>query len=80
MSAQEFDIERTNASEHVAFGFGNHFCVGAWLARTELRTAFTVLLDRLDDIRLARPLDDVAHHYSFFLHALRELPIRFRAR
>ena len=76
----EFDIERPNASEHVAFGFGNHFCVGAWLARTELRTAFTVLLDRLDDIQLARPLDDVAHQYSFFLHPLKELPIRFRAR
>ena len=39
-----------------------------------------MLLDRLDDIQLARPLDDVAHQYSFFLHPLKELPIRFRAR
>ena len=54
--------------------------VGAWLARSELRTAFTVLLERLDDFELARPLDDVAHQFSFFLRPLKELPIRFRVR
>ena len=75
-----FDIRRENASDHMAFGFGNHFCVGAWLARSELRTAFTVLLERLDDFELARPLDDVAHQFSFFLRPLKALPIRFRVR
>lgn len=75
-----FDIERENASDHVAFGWGNHFCVGAWLARAELRIAFTAILDRLDDIELARPLDELPHEFSFFLRPLKELPIRFRTR
>lgn len=74
-----FDIERANANEHIAFGFGNHFCVGAWLARTELRLGFGALLDRLDDIELARPLDNPPHEFSFFLRAMKELPLRFTA-
>jgi len=72
-----FDIERSNASDHVAFGWGNHFCVGAWLARAELRIAFSTILDRLGDIELARPLDDLPHEFSFMLRPLKELPIRF---
>jgi len=72
-----FDIERENASDHIAFGWGNHFCVGAWLARAELRIAFTAILDRLDDIELAGPLDDIPHEFSFMLRPLKELPIRF---
>lgn len=74
-----FDIERPDAKDHLAFGWGNHFCVGAWLARAELRCAFTALLDRLDDIELARPLDDLPHEFSFMLRPLKELPIRFAA-
>ncbi|MEM9134935.1 MAG: cytochrome P450 [Actinomycetota bacterium] len=75
-----FDIERDNARDHVAFGWGTHFCVGAHLARAELRTGFTALLDRLDDIELARPLDPLPHEFSFFLRPMKELPIRFTAR
>ena len=73
-----FDIERKNASDHIAFGWGNHFCVGAWLARAELRIAFTALLDRLDEIALAQPLDETPHEFSFMLRPLKELPISFR--
>lgn len=72
-----FDIERENASDHIAFGWGNHFCVGAWLARAELRIAFEAILDRLDDIALARPLDEIPHEFSFMLRPLKELPISF---
>ena len=74
-----FDIERENASDHIAFGWGNHFCVGAWLARAELRIAFEAILDRLDDIALARPLEDPPHEFSFMLRPLKELPISFTA-
>ena len=41
---EEFDITRT-PNGHIAFGFGTHFCLGAALARTELRIFFEVLLD-----------------------------------
>ncbi|MBK5289092.1 MAG: cytochrome P450 [Acidimicrobiia bacterium] len=46
-----FEIERT-PNDHVAFGFGTHFCLGSSLARLELRALFDVLLDRLPDLHL----------------------------
>ena len=74
---QEFDIERANAGQSLAFGNGVHFCVGRLLARQELDSAFAILLSRLKDITLARPLPEPPHHPSLFLHPLKELPIRF---
>ena len=78
--AGRFDIERANAATHLAFGVGNHFCVGAALARQEMLSSFTVLLRRLDDIKLAAPLPDPAHHPSLFLFALKQLQLSFRAK
>lgn len=46
-----FDPDRPT-NPHLGFGFGRHVCVGARLARFEMRTAFTELLRRLPDIRL----------------------------
>jgi cholest-4-en-3-one 26-monooxygenase len=46
-----FDIARS-PNEHVAFGFGTHFCLGSSLARLELRVLFEQLLERLPGIRL----------------------------
>lgn len=73
-----FDVERKNANRHFAFGNGIHFCLGAALARQELSTAFNMLLDRIDDIKLARPLASPAHEVNFILFYLRELRISFR--
>ena len=73
-----FDIERRNAGAHLAFGNGTHFCVGRLLAKQEMLTGFTILLERLADIELARPLPDPPHLPSLLLHGLKELPIRFR--
>ncbi|MFC6883189.1 cytochrome P450 [Actinomadura yumaensis] len=47
-----FDIRRANASDHVSFGRGVHFCIGAPLARLEARTVLRVLTRRLPDARL----------------------------
>lgn len=73
-----FDIERRNAGAHLAFGNGTHFCVGRLLAKQELLTGFSILLARLDEIELARPLPEPPHHPSLLLHPMIELPIRFR--
>ena len=75
-----FDITRENANQHVAFGLGNHFCIGASLARAELVSAFSAILDRMDDIALAEPLDDEPHEFSFFLRPMKQLPLTFTKR
>ena len=49
----EIDLARPNAREHLSFGWGIHFCLGATLARMEVRTALEVLAERLPGLRLA---------------------------
>ena len=66
-----FDPQRT-PNKHLGFGQGPHRCIGAWLARTEARIAFTRLLERLPDIRLA---DDSADA-NWLADGLRRLGLR----
>jgi cytochrome P450 len=47
------DLHRANAADHLAFGRGIHACLGAALARPVITAAFRVLIERLDDLRLA---------------------------
>ncbi|MGF7154825.1 cytochrome P450 [Novosphingobium gossypii] len=75
-----FDMARSNAGTHLAFGAGAHFCVGAVLARQEIAIGVLAILDRLEDIELVRPLTEPIHRANFLTLPLRELPIRFRAR
>jgi cytochrome P450 len=75
--ADEFDLDRDSDRQHLAFGVGPHFCVGAALARQELVSAFTAWLQRTGSIELARPFDGPVHEPSFMLHPMVELPIRF---
>jgi cytochrome P450 len=51
-TAEEFDILR-RPERHLAFGYGAHFCLGASLARLEIRVMFEELLRRIPDLRLA---------------------------
>lgn len=75
-----FDMQRSNAGTHLAFGAGAHFCVGAVLARQEIAIGVLAILERLEDIELARPLTEPIHRANFLTLPLRELPIRFRAK
>lgn len=72
-----FDMRRPNAGTHLAFGAGAHFCVGATLARQEIATGILAMLQRFDEITLARPLEKPIHRPNFLTLPLRELPIRF---
>ena len=45
-----FDIERANADKQICFGFGAHFCLGAQLARNEMRSLFAHLVPRLESV------------------------------
>lgn len=72
-----FDIRRRNADQHVAFGLGVHFCLGAHLARMELRAFFRELLPRLDFIELA---GEPQYTASTFVGGPKRVPIRYRLR
>ena len=70
------DIARS-PNEHVAFGGGGvHFCLGANLARVEIRAMFAEVLARLHDIELAGPVERLR---SNFINGPRHMPVRFRA-
>ena len=72
-----FDIGRHNADEHLAFGTGAHFCLGAHLSRMELRAFFRELLPRLEAIELAGEPQYIA---ATFVGGLKHLPVRYRLR
>ncbi|WP_280305562.1 cytochrome P450 family protein [Nocardia neocaledoniensis] len=63
---------------HLAFGHGIHFCVGAPLARLEAEIAFTTLLSRFPDLRLAPAADSLGWQTSTLIRGLLELPVRLR--
>ena len=50
-----FDVARPNAGEHIAFGFGRHYCLGAHLARLEVAKFFELLIPQLDRAEAAGP-------------------------
>jgi cytochrome P450 len=74
--ADRFDVHRAGADRHLAFGKGIHFCLGAPLARLELRLALPMLLDRLPNLRLAgeRPFDRAE---VFFARGLSRLDVEW---
>jgi hypothetical protein len=55
--AERLDIHRHDAAQHLAFGFGIHYCVGAALARLEARVVLEVLTQRLPNLRLVPEQD-----------------------
>ena len=69
-----FNIVRPNADRHLAFGFGAHFCLGAQLARMELRTVFRDLLPRLEAIELAGVPTSMK---TTFVGGPKSLPVRY---
>ena len=80
----EFQVERVNARQHLAFGHGAHTCPGAPLARAEGRVTVERFLDRMDDIRVsdaehgppgARRFEYVP---TYILRGLRSLHLEFR--
>jgi len=69
----KFDVGR-NPNTHLAFGIGEHFCLGSNLARLELEVIFTELAKRLQYAELAGP---VARLRSSFVGGIKHMPIRY---
>ncbi|MGW4062133.1 cytochrome P450 [Amycolatopsis sp. NPDC004747] len=68
-----FDIGRT-PNDHLTFGHGPHFCLGAHLARVQMRAMFEAVLDRLGFVELA---GEPVRLRSNFQNGLKSLPIRW---
>lgn len=68
------DIRRDIVS-HLAFGHGVHHCLGAPLARMEMRIAFPALLRRFPALACAEPFDDVEFKPFHFIYGLRSLAV-----
>lgn len=71
------DTARANARGHLAFGAGPHFCLGNQLSRGELRIAFTRLLERMRNIRLADGEEPAAWISHFLVYGPHKLDILF---
>ena len=71
----DFRIDR-NPNNHVAFGFGTHFCLGNQLARLELATMTRRVLQRLPDLRLA-PDAALPLRPANFVSGLEAMPVVF---
>jgi cytochrome P450 len=69
-----FRIDR-HPNEHIGFGRGEHVCLGAHLARLELRCAFGQLRERLEEVELAGAPERVR---SSFVGGIKRVPIRWR--
>jgi cytochrome P450 len=72
-TADTFDIGR-NPNHHVAFGFGTHFCLGAALARIEVRALLDALLDRFTTIEPAGPAERTR---SAIIAGIKHAPVAF---
>lgn len=71
------DVRRENAASHLAFGFGRHFCLGAHLARMEIRALFRELVGRLERVELA---GEPTWIRSYFVQGPKSIPITYRWR
>ena len=71
-----FDVGRS-PNEHFAFAYGEHFCIGAHLARLEIRLIFEEMMARMPDPELAGEVERVT---SIVLAGIKRLPIRFTPR
>lgn len=76
-TAGRFDVTRPD-KEHLAFGYGVHFCLGAPLARLELVTVLRDLFTRFPDLELAVPVEELVPLPSLISNGHRSLPVRLR--
>jgi cytochrome P450 len=74
-TADDFDITR-NPNPHIAFGCGEHSCLGAQLARLEARVMFSELLHRFPEIEL---VGEVSRMKATIVPGVKRMPVRLRA-
>ncbi|HEX2738553.1 MAG TPA: cytochrome P450, partial [Acidimicrobiia bacterium] len=70
-----FDVGRT-PNEHLAFGFGPHFCLGSHLARMEIKMMFEELLRLLPDMERTGPVERLQMN---LINGIKHMPVQFTA-
>ena len=74
-----FDIDRANLSHHLAFGTGAHHCLGAILARQEMRCAIREIINKVESLELTvAPNELDLSGTMVILRSLASLPARLR--
>lgn len=79
VNPESFDVSRAKAmpdlgNQHRAFGVGEHFCIGAHLARLELKVMFEEIIPRLKNPEFVEPVKYVR---DYFVNGIKEMHIRF---
>jgi cytochrome P450 len=74
--ADDMDLTRS-PNPHLAFGTGPHSCIGQTLARVELQTVLSVLLERLPTLDLTVPADALRRREGLIVGGLEEVPVRW---
>lgn len=74
------DLSRGNSGNHLTFGAGIHRCIGAALARLEIKVAAQEIVRRLDDIRLAIAPEEITYLPTLATQTIERLPLTFSRR
>lgn len=77
--AHSFDVTR-DPNPHISFGWGPHLCLGASLARLELKSIYTEMFNRLDDFAFADADFTPEYGHASFVRGMKSLPITFTAK
>lgn len=75
-----FNMDRGNLGSHVAFGVGIHRCIGASLARMEIKVAAKELVRRVGEFKLAIPVEQVKYQPTVATRSIASLPMTFARR
>ena len=70
----KLDVHR-DASQNVTFGYGLHHCVGADLTRVELEVVFGTLFQRIPDLQLAKPVEQLPYKDGAIMYGAYEMPV-----
>lgn len=76
--AGKMQLGARHPKQHLAFGVGMHFCLGAMLSRLEMRVAFTEAVTRWDSVELDVPAAELLYRPHFYHRGLQTLPLRVK--
>ena len=75
----KFDLDRSNFGQHLTFGSGVHFCIGAMLARQEMKCAIKEIVNSVSSLEMTVPPEQLDLSSSMvILRGLKSLPVRFQ--